>query len=164
MPGGVHDVLNFKQMELKSTWNNNISKNLGKTSQNYTLLSTFTVYTLFSVIFSVKSKSIHQSIMALLSILHCSLYTAQKPLCINLRWLNVLGRKCILGCLWHKIPFLQITLYTALFPTWESGASWPAWRSSWRIRRKAVNCVCVSIHMSCRTPIMFTCIKVLRLV
>jgi hypothetical protein len=54
-------------------------------------------------------------------------------------------------------------LFLSLFPTWEPGASWPAWRSSRRTRRKAVNCVCVCICMSCCAPMMFTCIEVLRL-
>ncbi len=49
-----------------------------------------------------------------------------------------------------------------LFPTWKSGASWPAQRSNRSTRRNAVSHICAYMYMLCHTPMMLTCIKVLR--
>jgi hypothetical protein len=51
-----------------------------------------------------------------------------------------------------------------LFATLQSGASWPAGRSSRRTRRKTVDFVWLCICISGSTPMMLTCIEVLTLV
>jgi hypothetical protein len=57
---------------------------------------------------------------------------------------------------------LQILFLKQLFPTWKSGASWPAQGSNGSTRREAVNRICVCMYMLCCAPLMLTCIKVLR--
>ncbi len=65
--------------------------------------------------------------------------------------------------LFQPYIFNQIQTGVIVFPTWGSGASWPAWR--WRrwTRRKVVDFVCKGIYMSCHAFMVFTCLKVLRL-